>query len=250
MENTLLVGDFLFVNKALYGAEIPLVHKRLPAFREPQRNDILVFDSVEEPIDVVKRMVGMPGDTLAMEGGQLIRNGERLVEPYVVHASPLPMAAPEQRLQMRRWQVKYLVGRDTATYNPEPAGLGADRRAPRFVLHDGRQPGQLPRQPDVGIPAAEERAGPPDVHLLQLRRQQLETGPLPDGHPMGTDLQPPEVAGSAPPARRRGWLRFPRSWAEVAASAGGPWRRSCCSTWCGISSLRPAPTSSTADRRP
>lgn len=32
---------------------------------------------------------------------------------------------------------------------------------------------------------------------------------------MGTDLQPPEVAGSAPPARRRGWLRFPRSWAEV-----------------------------------
>lgn len=32
---------------------------------------------------------------------------------------------------------------------------------------------------------------------------------------MGTDLQPPEVAGSATPARRRGWLRFPRSWAEV-----------------------------------
>ena len=32
---------------------------------------------------------------------------------------------------------------------------------------------------------------------------------------MGTDLQPPEVAASAPPARRRGWLRFPRSWAEV-----------------------------------
>lgn len=68
MENTLLIGDFLFVNKALYGAEVPLVHKRLPAFREPVRNDILVFDSVEEPIDVVKRLVGMPGDTLAMEG--------------------------------------------------------------------------------------------------------------------------------------------------------------------------------------
>ena len=36
MENTLLVGDFLFVNKALYGAEVPLIHKRLPAIREPQ----------------------------------------------------------------------------------------------------------------------------------------------------------------------------------------------------------------------
>jgi len=118
MENTLLIGDFLFVNKALYGAEIPLVHKRLPAFREPQRNDILVFDGVESDMEIVKRMVGMPGDTLAMEGGQLIRNGVRLEEPYVVHETPLPLAGPEQRFIMRQWQVKYLVGRDTATFRP------------------------------------------------------------------------------------------------------------------------------------
>jgi len=44
MENTLLIGDFLFVNKALYGAEVPLIHARLPAVRKPVRNDILVFD--------------------------------------------------------------------------------------------------------------------------------------------------------------------------------------------------------------
>ena len=48
MENTLLIGDFLFVNKALYGAEVPIIHARLPAVREPHRDDILVFDSVEE----------------------------------------------------------------------------------------------------------------------------------------------------------------------------------------------------------
>ena len=46
MENTLLVGDFLFVNKALYGAEVPFTGKHLPAIREPRRGDILVFDSV------------------------------------------------------------------------------------------------------------------------------------------------------------------------------------------------------------
>ena len=45
MENTLLIGDFLFVNKALYGAEVPIVKKRLPAFREPRRFDVVVFDS-------------------------------------------------------------------------------------------------------------------------------------------------------------------------------------------------------------
>src|SRR6266498_3232008 len=78
MENTLLIGDFLFVNKALYGAEVPLIHTRLPAVREPERNDILVFDSVEEEgLKVVKRLIGMPGDTLAMEAGQLFRNGQR-----------------------------------------------------------------------------------------------------------------------------------------------------------------------------
>jgi len=65
MENTLLIGDFLFVKKALYGAEVPLVHAHLPAFREPHRNDILVFDSVEEEgLKVVKRLIGMPEDTL------------------------------------------------------------------------------------------------------------------------------------------------------------------------------------------
>src|SRR6478736_11329 len=78
MENTLLIGDFLFVNKALYGAEVPFIHKRLPAVREPHRNDILVFDSVEEEgLKVVKRLIGMPGDTLAMEAGQLFRSGQR-----------------------------------------------------------------------------------------------------------------------------------------------------------------------------
>src|SRR5687767_15875458 len=74
MENTLLIGDFLFVNKALYGAEVPLIGARLPAVREPRRNDVLVFDSVEdEGLKVVKRLIGMPGDTLSMESGELFR---------------------------------------------------------------------------------------------------------------------------------------------------------------------------------
>src|ERR671916_2178245 len=87
MENTLLIGDFLFVNKALYGAEVPIIRARLPAVREPERNEILVFDSVEEEgLKVVKRLIGMPGDTLSMENGQLYRNGRLVSEPYAVHA--------------------------------------------------------------------------------------------------------------------------------------------------------------------
>src|SRR5215212_11632373 len=97
MENTLLIGDFLFVNKALYGAEVPVIHTRLPAVREPHRNDILVFDSVEEEgLKVVKRLIGMPGDTLYMESGQLYRNGKKIDEPYAVHYDPHRSEDPVQ----------------------------------------------------------------------------------------------------------------------------------------------------------
>ena len=78
MKNTLLVGDFLFVNKFLYGAEVPLIHKRLPMVREPQRGDILVFDSIEEDMKIVKRLIGIPGDTIEMRGGVVYRNGAPL----------------------------------------------------------------------------------------------------------------------------------------------------------------------------
>src|SRR5262249_50519823 len=43
MENTLQIGDFLLVNKLVYGADVPFTHKRLPRFRDPQRGDVIVF---------------------------------------------------------------------------------------------------------------------------------------------------------------------------------------------------------------
>ena len=67
MENTLLVGDFLLVNKALYGVELPWTGRRLPAIREPRRGDVVVFRPPHDRNrDYVKRLVGMPGDTLEM----------------------------------------------------------------------------------------------------------------------------------------------------------------------------------------
>lgn len=88
MEGTLLVGDFLLVNKLVYGAEVPLTGRRLPAVRKPEYTDVIVF---LYPKDItrnyVKRLVGLPGDTVAMERGVLVRNGAKQTEPYVVHSS-------------------------------------------------------------------------------------------------------------------------------------------------------------------
>src|SRR5437763_7161652 len=75
MEHTLLVGDFLLVNKLVYGAEVPFTHSRLPRLREPQRGDVIVFEWPEDPTkNFVKRLVGLAGDTLEMRDAKLYRN--------------------------------------------------------------------------------------------------------------------------------------------------------------------------------
>ena len=69
MKNTLLVGDLLVVNKLAIGPGIPFTDIRLPGYSEPRRGDILVFDPHhEEDMIIVKRLIGMPGDTLEMRG--------------------------------------------------------------------------------------------------------------------------------------------------------------------------------------
>lgn len=89
MENTLLVGDFLLVNKAVYGAQVPLTHSHLPQFRQPSRGDVVVFVPPHEPDkNYVKRLIGVGGDTLEMRDKVLYRNGQALSEPYVRHTDP------------------------------------------------------------------------------------------------------------------------------------------------------------------
>jgi signal peptidase I len=142
MEQTLLVGDLLFVNKALYGAEIPLTRARLPAIRGPRRGDIVIFDSVEEPgRAIVKRIVGLPGDTVAMRHGALIRNGQPVNEPYVVHVEPDRSEAAEERDRMRAWQLPHLVGADPGSYDPDVSDWGPLVIPPDsfFVLGDNRE---------------------------------------------------------------------------------------------------------------
>jgi signal peptidase I len=79
---SLLVGDWLFVNKLVYGPHVPFTESSLPGYRDPARNDVVVFKSptqVDQPWDpnptLVKRLVGMPGDTLFMRRAMLYVNG-------------------------------------------------------------------------------------------------------------------------------------------------------------------------------
>jgi signal peptidase I len=138
MERTLLIGDFLLVNKLAYGAEIPFTHKRLPAFRDPQREDVIVFDAPEDLTKTyVKRLVGLPGDTLEMRDGLLYRNGSRIPEQYVLHNSDVDRVEDKFR-----WQRNYVVPTAAATiqYYPTRNNWGPLVVPERnyFVLGDNR----------------------------------------------------------------------------------------------------------------
>jgi signal peptidase I len=121
MEDTLLIGDYLMANNAIYGAHIPLTGWRTPAFREPKNSDVVVFrPAYNQPvIDVVKRVVGVPGDTLEMIERVLHRNGQALDESYVdPHYLP-DMPMPSEGFPNYRWHLEMMPARaERASYAP------------------------------------------------------------------------------------------------------------------------------------
>jgi signal peptidase I len=137
MEDTLLVGDFLVLSKSAYGAAVPGTDVKLPGYTRPKRNDIIVFRGHHEPIDLVKRLVGMPGDTLEMRQGVLFTNGQQLAEPMAQHLDP----GGDGPHPWMTWQYQYLLpATDSATYQPTRDNWGplVVPASSYFVMGDNR----------------------------------------------------------------------------------------------------------------
>ncbi|MDE2586457.1 MAG: signal peptidase I [Betaproteobacteria bacterium] len=76
---TLLVGDFILVNKYTYGIRLPIINKKVIEVSQPQRGDVMVFRYPEDPsVDYIKRVVGLPGDKIAYQNKRLTINGQPL----------------------------------------------------------------------------------------------------------------------------------------------------------------------------
>ena len=89
MLDTLLVGDFLFVNKFEYGPKIPFTHIRLPGLRAPKTGDVIVFQYPQDPSkDYIKRCIAGGGQTIEIRDKKVFVDGRALVEPYAVHVDP------------------------------------------------------------------------------------------------------------------------------------------------------------------
>src|SRR6476646_6833617 len=83
MRDTLLVGDFLFVNKFEYGPKIPFTHIRLPGLRAPKRGDVIVFQFPQDPTkDSIKRCIGTGNQTIEVRDKVVKVDGVALKEPY------------------------------------------------------------------------------------------------------------------------------------------------------------------------
>lgn len=87
MENTLLIGDFILVNRYVFSPADSAWEKRWLPVREIRRGDVIVFKFPNEPeIDYIKRVIGLPGDVVEERFGEIYVNGAPLVEPYVPDA--------------------------------------------------------------------------------------------------------------------------------------------------------------------
>jgi len=161
MEDTLLIGDHVFVNREQFAPRTKWMGPLLP-YRDIKRGDIVVFLSPAEPgLYVVKRIMGIPGDRLHLRDGVVYRNGEKLNEPYVLHKGPLfydpyrdnfpAVPASDAYNVSSDWQQRmhsYIQGDEIVVPQDSYFGMGDNRD----VSLDSRYWGFIPKENVIGRP--------------------------------------------------------------------------------------------------
>jgi len=161
MEDTLLIGDHVFVNREQFAPPTRWMGPLMP-YRDVQGNDIAVFLSPEQQgLFLVKRIIGIPGDHIRLRDGVVYRNGEKLVEPYVQHKladynpyrDNFPAVPPSEKYGVRneKWQQELpsnIEGGDIVVLPDSYFAMGDNRD----VSYDSRYWGFIPRKNVIGRP--------------------------------------------------------------------------------------------------
>ena len=127
MVPTLLVGDFILVNKYTYGIRLPVVNRKIVELGRPDRGDVMVFRFPEDPsLDYIKRVIGVPGDRVEYRNKRLSINGKpvplRQVDDYL----------SKERMQFSRRYIETVdgVGHEILLDDDAPAALMPARAFP------------------------------------------------------------------------------------------------------------------------
>jgi len=158
MENTLLVGDHLLVDKLTYSPTDPVSRHWLP-YRDVRRGDVIVLRyPLDISMDYVKRAIGVPGDRVRLENKRLILNGTPIDEPYAVHIAgdvdpyrdDFPSVPPTQPLRPRAVEMlqRYVVNGELVV----PPGFIFAMGDNRENSDDCRYWGLVPRENIRGTP--------------------------------------------------------------------------------------------------
>ena len=162
MENTLLIGDHVFVNRISFAPKTSWVGPLIP-YRNIKRGDIVVFLSPAEPgLYVVKRIIGIPGDRIHLRNAVVYRNGEELKEPYVIHSpgfhvpnpyrDNFPAVPPSESYNVYpSWEQElpmHIEGDDVVVPPDHYFGMGDNRD----VSLDSRYWGFIPQENVIGRP--------------------------------------------------------------------------------------------------
>jgi signal peptidase I len=134
MEQNLLIGDHLLVNKFVFGATMSPLERAVLPMKDIRRLDVIVFKFPEDPNrDFIKRVIGLPGETVELRSKRVFINGKQLTEPYVYYLED-PPAVPQEGDMASEIQTS---GDPRVTYGPVTVPPGH-----YFVMGDNRDNSQ------------------------------------------------------------------------------------------------------------
>ena len=140
MKPTILEGDRIFVNKLAYDLKLPYTQIRLRTWADPKRGDIVIMYSPEDGKRLVKRVVGLPGDTVGMMKNRLVVNGARVKYAPINARTGPRRTCPRRRVRHRRG-VRQGAHRVMLTPGASPANSFDPIEVPTdqyFVMGDNR----------------------------------------------------------------------------------------------------------------
>ena len=161
MEPTLEIGDFIFVNKFVYGLRLPITNTRIVEVGSPKRGDVVVFQLPSDPsANFIKRMVGLPGDEIEYRGKRLRINGEpvELSDPLPVDPESFySILKAEEVLDGARHDVHFIRGRNGRE------GTFSVPDGHYFVMGDNRDNSRDSRYPGVSFIPEDRLVGRADL---------------------------------------------------------------------------------------